>query len=47
MFRQSVLVEFLTFALFYVILKVILQFINVEARRNSWHLPAAVSGILA
>lgn len=47
MFRQSVVMEFLTFALFYVILKAILQFINVESRRNGWHLPSAVSGILA
>jgi hypothetical protein len=47
MFRQSVLMEFLTFAAFYVILKVLLQFINIESRRAGWHLPAAVSGILA
>lgn len=45
MFRHSVLVEFATFALFYVILKAILSFINIEARRNGWHIPAAVSGL--
>ena len=47
MFRHSVLVEFLTFALFYVILKIIFQFINIESRRAGWHVPAGVSGILA
>lgn len=47
MFRQSVVVEFLTFAAFYVILKAILQLFNIEARRQGWHVPAGVSGLLA
>jgi hypothetical protein len=37
--------EFLVFALYYVILKAILQIINIETRRNGWHVPAAVSGL--
>lgn len=47
MFRHSVLVEFATFVLFYVILKAILMIVNLEARRNNWHVPAAVSGLFA
>jgi hypothetical protein len=39
--------EFLVFALYYVILKALLQFINVETRRNGYHIPAGVSGLLA
>lgn len=38
---------FVVFALYYVILKAVLQFINIEARRNAWHVPAGVSGLLA
>jgi hypothetical protein len=38
---------FLVFALYYVILKGLLQFINIEARRNGWHVPAGVSGLFA
>ena len=45
MFRHSVLVEFATFVLFYIILKAILAIANIEARRNGWHVPAAVSGL--
>lgn len=41
------LAEFLVFALYYVILKGLVQFINVETRRNGFHVPAAVSGLLA
>jgi hypothetical protein len=41
------LLEFITFALYYIILKAVLQFINVETRRNGFHVPAAVSGLLA
>jgi hypothetical protein len=41
------LVEFLVFALYYVILKALVQFINIETRRLGLHVPAAVSGLLA
>lgn len=41
------LVEFLVFALYYVILKALIQFINIETRRAGLHVPAAVSGLLA
>lgn len=41
------LIEFVTFALYYVILKAFLQFLNVETRRNGYTIPAAISGILA
>lgn len=47
MFRQSVLIEFLTFTCFYVILKALLQLLNIEARRYGWHVPSAVSGLFA
>lgn len=39
------LVEFVIFALYYVILKAVFQFINIEARRNGWTVPAGVSGL--
>lgn len=39
--------EFLVFALYYVILKALIQFINVETRRNGYTIPAGVSGLLA
>lgn len=39
--------EFLVFALYYVILKAAIQFINVETRRGGLHVPAGVSGLLA
>jgi hypothetical protein len=39
--------EFLVFALYYVILKAILNFINIETRRNGMHVPAAVSGLFS
>lgn len=38
---------FVVFALYYVILKAVIQFINLEARRNGWTVPAGVSGLLA
>lgn len=41
------LVEFVIFALYYVILKALIQFINIEARRNNLTVPAGVSGLLA
>lgn len=38
---------FLIFALYYIILKALIQFINLEARRNNYTIPAGVSGLLA
>lgn len=39
--------EFFTFALYYVILKALIQFINVETRRLGYHVPAGLSGLLS
>jgi hypothetical protein len=39
--------DFLVFTAFYIILKALLLFINLEARRNHIHIPAAVSGLLS
>lgn len=39
--------EFLVFALYYVILKALIQLINLETRRNGLTVPAAVSGLFA
>lgn len=39
--------EFVTFALYYIILKAFIQFINIETRRAGLTTPAAVSGLLA
>lgn len=39
--------EFLVFALYYVILKALIQLINVECRRNNLVVPAGVSGLFA
>lgn len=47
MFRHSVVVEFLTWMLFYVIAKALIQFINIEARRTGATTLAGLSGILA
>ncbi len=47
MFRQSVLLDFVTWVAFYVIFKAIMHFVNIEARRNGWSTPAGVSGLLA
>lgn len=44
---QVGVIEFLIFALYYVLLKALIQFINLETRRNGWHVPAGVSGLLA
>lgn len=41
------LAEFLVFVLYYVILKALIQFINVETRRGGLQVAAAVSGLLA
>jgi hypothetical protein len=38
---------FLAFTAYYVILKGLIQLINLETRRNGTHVPAAVSGLLA
>lgn len=41
------LAEFLVFALYYIMVKALVQFINLETRRNGWTVPAGVSGLLA
>lgn len=41
------LAEFLVFALYYIILKAVVQFINIEARRNNSKVLAGVSGLFA
>lgn len=38
---------FIVFLLYYVLAKALIQFVNIEARRNNWHVPAGVSGLLA
>jgi hypothetical protein len=40
-------VEFLVFALYYLILKAVLQVINIEARRSGSTTLAGVSGLFA
>lgn len=47
MFRFSVAIEFLTWVAFYVIFKLLMHFINIEARRNQWTSVAGVAGLLA
>jgi hypothetical protein len=47
MFRQSVLLDFITWVAFYIIFKAIMHFTNIEARRNGWSTPAGVAGLLA
>ena len=39
--------EFLVWALYYVIFKAFVMLLNLETRRNGWHVPAAVSGLLS
>lgn len=41
------LAEFLVFALYYLILKGLIQFLNIEARRNGLTVLAGVSGLFA
>ncbi len=41
------LMEFLVFALYYVVLKALLQLINIEARRSGSKTLAGVSGLFA
>lgn len=47
MFFHSVFLEFLKFAAFYVVLKALIQFINIEARRTGLSVLAGVSGLFA
>lgn len=39
--------QFLVFAFYYIIIKSLILFINVETRRNGWRVPAGVSGLLS
>lgn len=39
--------EFVVFALYYVLLKFVIQLINIETRRAGLKVPAGVSGLLA
>lgn len=47
MFRQSIVMDFLTWVCFYVIFKALMHFVNIETRRNGWSTPAGVAGLLA
>lgn len=47
MFFHSVFLEFLKFCAFYIVLKALLQLINLEARRSGSTLLASVSGLFA
>jgi hypothetical protein len=39
--------EFLVWAMYYLIFKAIVLFLNIEARRNHWHVPAGVAGLFS
>lgn len=39
--------QFLIFGLFLILWKAIFTFVNIEARRNHWHVPAAVAGLIS
>lgn len=39
--------EFVTFALYYILFKIVILVFNLETRRNHIHVPAAVSGLLS
>jgi len=39
--------NFLIVGLFLIVWNAVFMFVNVEARRNKWHVPAAVSGLHA
>lgn len=41
------LAEFIVFALYYLVMKAFMQFINIEARRNNMTTIAGVSGLFA
>ncbi len=47
MYRYSVAIEFLTWVAFYIIFKMVMHFVNIEARRNQWTTAAGVAGLLA
>lgn len=47
MFINGVFLEFVKFALFYLILKAIIQLINLEARRYGSRTLAGVAGLFA
>ena len=47
MYRNSILLEFVTWVAFYVIFKALMHFVNLEARRNGWSTSAGVAGLLA
>ena len=38
--------DFLIFGLILILWKAIFLFVNIEARRNKWHIPSAVSGLI-
>ena len=46
-FRQSVVLDFVTWVAFYIIFKALMHFINLESRRNGWATPAGLAGLLA
>jgi hypothetical protein len=39
--------NFLIVGLFLIVWNAVFMFVNVESRRNKWHIPAAVSGLHA
>jgi len=39
--------SFLIFGLMLILWKAIFTFVNIEARRNHWHVPAAVAGLIS
>ena len=39
--------EFLVWLMYYAIAKALFLFLNIEARRNKWHVPAAVAGLIS
>jgi hypothetical protein len=41
------LLQFVVFVLYYILLKAIILFINVETRRNGWTVPAGLTGLLS
>lgn len=47
MFFHSVFLEFLKFVAFWIILKAVIQVLNIEARRTGLSVLAGVSGLLA
>jgi hypothetical protein len=47
LYFHSVFLEFVKFTAFYIILKALIQFINVESRRSGSTLLAGVSGLFA